>query len=40
VSADSEPDPHSGRPVGRAVDTTPAQRPGAVTLAGRFGRVE
>jgi RimJ/RimL family protein N-acetyltransferase len=27
-------------PVGPPVDDTPAQRPGPVTLAGRFGRVE
>ena len=28
------------QPVGPAVDATPAERPGAVVLAGRFGRVE
>ena len=27
-------------PVGAAVDSTPAPRPGSVTLHGRFGRVE
>lgn len=27
-------------PLGPAVDTAPAQRPGPVTLAGRYGRVE
>lgn len=27
-------------PVGEPVDTTPAQRPGPVTLEGRFGRLE
>ncbi len=36
----SEPDPLSGLPVGRKVDATPAERPGAVVLEGRFGRVE
>ncbi|MBV8753127.1 MAG: GNAT family N-acetyltransferase [Hyphomicrobiales bacterium] len=36
----SEPDPHSGRPVGVKVDATPARRPEAVVLEGRFGRVE
>jgi RimJ/RimL family protein N-acetyltransferase len=40
MSAPSEPDPLSGRPVGRKVDGTPARRPGPVVLAGRFGRVE
>jgi RimJ/RimL family protein N-acetyltransferase len=28
------------QPLGAPVDTTPAQRPGDVTLTGRFGRVE
>ncbi len=28
------------QPVGALADTTPAKRPGAVTLTGRFGRVE
>ena len=36
----SEPHPITGQPVGLAVDTTPAQRPGAVTLDGRYGRIE
>jgi len=36
----SEPDPHSGRPVGVKVDATPARGPDAVVLEGRFGRVE
>jgi RimJ/RimL family protein N-acetyltransferase len=36
----SEPDPRTGQPVGLPVDTTPAARPGPVTLAGRHGRVE
>jgi RimJ/RimL family protein N-acetyltransferase len=36
----SEPDPATGQPVGLAVDITPAQRPGPVTLEGRYGRVE
>lgn len=36
----SEPDPKTGQPVGLAVDATPAQKPGPVTLEGRYGRVE
>jgi RimJ/RimL family protein N-acetyltransferase len=36
----SEPDPLSGRPVGVKVETTPARKPEAVVLEGRFGRVE
>lgn len=36
----SEPHPVTGQPVGVKVDTTPAQRPGPVTLEGRYGRVE
>ena len=36
----SEPDPITGQPVGLPVDTTPAERPGPVTLQGRYGRVE
>ena len=32
--------PQTGQPVGAPVDTTPAARPGPVTLDGRFGRVE
>lgn len=37
---ESEPLPETGQPVGPKVDPTPAARPGAVTLEGRFGRVE
>jgi RimJ/RimL family protein N-acetyltransferase len=33
-------DAMAGLPVGPRVDTAPAQRPGAVDLRGRFGRVE
>jgi len=36
----SEPLPETGQPVGPKVDTTPAQRPGQVTLQGRYGRIE
>lgn len=36
----SEPHPRTGQPVGPLVDATPADRPGPVTLTGRFGRVE
>lgn len=36
----SVPHPRTGQPVGPPVDSTPAQRPGPVTLLGRFGRVE
>jgi RimJ/RimL family protein N-acetyltransferase len=36
----SQPHPQTGQPVGLPVDTTPAQRPGPVTLRGRYGRVE
>ena len=36
----SEPHPQTGQPVGLAVDATPAERPGPVTLQGRYGRVE
>ena len=32
--------PQTGQPIGVPVDTTPAKRPGPVTLQGRFGRVE
>jgi RimJ/RimL family protein N-acetyltransferase len=35
-----EPHPVTGQPVGLPVETTPAQTPGPVTLAGRYGRVE
>ena len=40
MSTDSEPLPETGQPVGPKVDSTPALRPGPVTLQGRFGRVE
>jgi RimJ/RimL family protein N-acetyltransferase len=36
----SEPHPQTGQPIGLPVDATPAQRPGPVTLKGRFGRLE
>ncbi len=36
----SERDPKSGQPVGVPVDTTPAKRPGPVTIKGRYGRIE
>jgi RimJ/RimL family protein N-acetyltransferase len=37
----SEPHPQTGQPVGLPVDkTTPAPRPGPVTLKGRYGRLE
>ena len=37
----SEPEPNTGQPVGLLVaDTSPAPRPGPVTLQGRYGRVE
>ena len=36
----SEPHPGTGQPIGLPVDTAPAQRPGPVTLQGRYGRVE
>jgi RimJ/RimL family protein N-acetyltransferase len=32
--------PKTGQPIGAPVDDRPAQHPGAVTLAGRYGRVE
>ena len=32
--------PQTGQPVGAPVDDKPAARPGPVTLAGRFGRIE
>jgi RimJ/RimL family protein N-acetyltransferase len=32
--------PKTGQPVGAVVDGKPAARPGPVTLAGRFGRIE
>lgn len=37
---ESEPLPETGQPVGLKVDTTPAQRPGPVTIQGRYGHVE
>jgi RimJ/RimL family protein N-acetyltransferase len=40
MTSASEPHPGTGQPVGLPVDTTPARRPGPVTLAGRYGRVE
>jgi RimJ/RimL family protein N-acetyltransferase len=36
----SEPHPQTGQPVGVIVDTTPARRPGPVTLKGHYGHVE
>ena len=36
----SEPHPDTGQPIGLPVDATPARRPEAVTLGGRYGRVE
>jgi RimJ/RimL family protein N-acetyltransferase len=36
----SEPDPSTGQPVGLPADPAPAQRPGPVTLEGRYGRIE
>src|SRR5487761_2577643 len=36
----SQQHPQTGRPVGAPVDGKPAARPGPVTLAGRYGRVE
>ena len=37
----SEPHPQTGQPVGLPVErTTPAPRPGPVTLKGRYGRIE
>jgi RimJ/RimL family protein N-acetyltransferase len=35
-----EPHPVTGQPIGLPVDPTPAPRPGAVTLKGRYGRLE
>jgi RimJ/RimL family protein N-acetyltransferase len=40
VSLASEPEPGTGRPVGKPVDAKPAPRPQPVVLRGRFGRVE
>jgi RimJ/RimL family protein N-acetyltransferase len=36
----SEPHPKTGQPIGLPVDPAPAQRPGPVTLKGRYGRLE
>jgi len=33
-------DPKTDQPVGAPVDTTPAKRPGPVTIEGRYGRIE
>jgi RimJ/RimL family protein N-acetyltransferase len=35
-----EPHPVTGQPIGLPVDSTPAPRPGPVTLKGRYGRLE
>jgi RimJ/RimL family protein N-acetyltransferase len=40
VSLASEPEPGTGRPVGKPVDATPAAPPQPVVLRGRFGHVE
>jgi RimJ/RimL family protein N-acetyltransferase len=40
VTPRSEPHPQTGQPIGLPVDTTPAKRPGPVTLKGRHGRLE
>jgi RimJ/RimL family protein N-acetyltransferase len=40
VTTASEPHPQTGQPIGLPVDTAPAQRPGPVTLQGRYGRLE
>lgn len=37
---DSQRHPVTGQPIGAPVDDRPAQRPGPVTLTGRYGRVE
>lgn len=39
MMAHSEPDPKAGQPVGAAVDPSPAERPGPIAFAGRFGSV-
>jgi RimJ/RimL family protein N-acetyltransferase len=36
----SDKHPKTGQPIGFPVDTKPAERPGPVTLQGRYGRVE
>jgi RimJ/RimL family protein N-acetyltransferase len=40
MTAESEPHPITGQPVGVPVEGPPARRPGPVTLDGRHGRVE
>jgi len=40
VTFQPEADPRTGLPVGPVVDASPAARPGAASLVGRFGRVE
>ena len=40
MTGQSQAHPVTGQPVGLPVDTTPARRPGPVTLDGRYGRVE
>ena len=40
MTAEWEPHPQSGQPVGKPVDTTPARRPGPVVLEGYHGRLE
>ena len=40
MTSRSQAHPVTGQPVGLPVDTTPARRPGPVTLDGRYGRVE
>lgn len=38
--SDPQSHPATGQPIGAPVDDRPAPRPGPVTLAGRYGRVE
>ena len=38
--SDPQRHPATGQPIGAAVDDRPAPRPGPVTLAGRYGRIE
>jgi len=40
MSAEAQPHPVAGQPIGPPVDARPAPRPGPVTLEGRYGRVE
>jgi RimJ/RimL family protein N-acetyltransferase len=40
MTPESESHPVTGQPIGLLVDQTPAQRPGPVTLAGRYGGIE